>query len=98
VASTGNLIEPTFFSGMRELLLKGFIYEGLVPYQYFININYIFNGNRLAFVHEYHLKEKATTNGDQPTLPGFEEHLSKETVPALCPAPLTLASPAANGQ
>lgn len=49
--------ESTFFRGMKELISKNFIAESILPGQYYINIDYIFNGNRLAFLKEYQLKE-----------------------------------------
>jgi hypothetical protein len=48
----------TFFNGIKELLMRGFIYKTMVLNQYFININYMFNGDRLAFVKEFRLKEQ----------------------------------------
>ena len=47
---------PTFDRGMSELLEKGFIAESLVPGKYFLNIDYLFNGNRLAFIKEYRIQ------------------------------------------
>ncbi len=55
----------TFDRGMSELLARGFIAESNIPGMYFLNIDYLFNGNRLAFVKEYRLNtnqpEKAQT-------------------------------------
>lgn len=45
----------TFDRGMREMLEKGFIAESTIPSVYFINVDYLFNGNRLAFIKEYRL-------------------------------------------
>ena len=72
VSISTNIARRTFFRGLKELLVKQFIYESIIPNRYFVNINYIFNGNRLAFVKEYHLKEKKK-NAEQAVLPGFEE-------------------------
>lgn len=47
------LSETTFYRGMRELIDKGFIAESTTPGMYFLNIDYLFNGNRLAFIKEY---------------------------------------------
>ena len=46
----------TFDRGMTELLEKNFIAESLEPGMYFLNIDYLFNGNRLAFIKEYRIK------------------------------------------
>jgi len=43
----------TFDRGMNELLEKGFVAESMVPGMYYLNIDYLFNGNRLAFIKEY---------------------------------------------
>lgn len=48
----------TFDRGMTELLEKGFIAESTVPGKYFLNVDYMFNGNRLAFVKEYRLTDR----------------------------------------
>ncbi len=48
--------EATFYRGMRELIDRGFIAESVVPGKYFLNIDYMFNGNRLAFIKEYRIK------------------------------------------
>lgn len=47
--------EATFYRGMRELIDKGFIAESTTPGAYFLNIDYLFNGNRLAFIKEYRI-------------------------------------------
>jgi hypothetical protein len=48
--------ETTFYRGMKELLSKGFIAESLTPGMYYLNPDYMWNGDRLAFVKEYRLK------------------------------------------
>jgi hypothetical protein len=45
--------ETTFYRGMKELLKKGFIAESQTPGLYFLNPDYMWNGDRLAFVKEY---------------------------------------------
>ena len=49
--------ESTFYRGMAELIEKGFLAESVEPGMYFLNIDYLFNGNRLAFVKEYRIRE-----------------------------------------
>lgn len=49
----------TFHRGMSELLASGFIAESIEPGMYYLNVDYLFNGNRLAFVKEYRLKGPA---------------------------------------
>lgn len=52
----------TFDRGMKELLEKGFMAESMQPGMYFLNIDYMFNGNRLAFVKEYRLAGNRVEN------------------------------------
>lgn len=59
--------KATFFRGVRELIDKGFLAESLVPGQYFVNPDYVWNGDRLAFVKEFRVKKansKDTLTGD----------------------------------
>lgn len=50
------LSKATFMKGMKELLEKGFIAESKTQGKYFLNPDYIFNGDRLAFIREVRLK------------------------------------------
>jgi len=45
-----NISRTTYFKGMKELVEKGFIAETMIQNYYFINPNYMFNGDRLSFV------------------------------------------------
>lgn len=45
--------EATFYRGMKELIDKGFIAESLTQGKYFLNPDYMWNGDRLAFVKEF---------------------------------------------
>jgi hypothetical protein len=51
-----GLNERTFRRGLRELLKKEFLYRSTSDGVFFINIRFMFNGDRLAFVRTYHLK------------------------------------------
>ena len=51
-----GLNERTFRRGLRELLEKEFLYRSTSDGVFFINIRFMFNGDRLAFVRTYHLK------------------------------------------
>ncbi len=51
-----RMSESTFHRGMRELTEKGFIAETMAPNLYFLNPDYLWNGDRLAFVKEFRLK------------------------------------------
>lgn len=62
-----QISERTFFRGVRELIDKGFLAESLVACQYFVNPDYMWNGDRLAFVKEFRIKKansKDTLTGD----------------------------------
>lgn len=64
----------TFTRGLRELLEKSFIAEGLIPGVYFINPDYVFNGNRLTLVQDYRQKEKLVQKSlDDKTIDLFDE-------------------------
>jgi hypothetical protein len=65
-----KISRTTFFKGMKELVEKGFIAESTTQNRYFINPDFIWNGDRLAFVKEYRLK-KSRSNADTKTLDMF---------------------------
>lgn len=48
--------EATYTRGLRELVAKGFVAPSLLQGWYFINPDYMWNGDRLAFVKEYRIK------------------------------------------
>lgn len=48
---------PTFNNGLNELLNKGILFKSTAPSQYFINVKYFFNGNRINIVKSYQLKQ-----------------------------------------
>ena len=58
--------ERTYRRGLRELLDKGFLFRSPSEGVFFVNIRYMFNGDRLAFVKAYHLQGG---NGKQRKLP-----------------------------
>lgn len=79
VAKDHGLSDRTYQRGVRELLEKEFIYRSPSDGVFFVNIRFMFNGDRLAFVRSYHLKEparqhelalsgpdKPTTGSDEP--------------------------------
>ena len=57
---------PTYDRGMRELIAKGFIAATPVQGMYWLNLDYLWNGDRLAFVREYRKANPALsiTSGD----------------------------------
>lgn len=48
--------KATFMRGVKEILLKKFLAETLVSGKYFVNPDYIFNGDRLAIVKEFRVR------------------------------------------
>jgi hypothetical protein len=72
-----DMPERTFRHGLRQLLEKEFIYESMVAEVFFVNIRYMFNGDRLAFVRTYHVRS-----------PGEQTELAlAAAAPAALPAP-----------
>jgi hypothetical protein len=63
-----GMSKATFDRGLTELLEKQILFKCVIPSQYYININYMFNGNRLAVVTEYRLKGEYY----QDQLPGIQ--------------------------
>lgn len=61
-----NLPKTTYFRGLRELLDKDFLYRSTIDGQFFVNIRFMFNGDRLAFVKGYKLRQ---AESDQASLP-----------------------------
>ena len=60
------LAPATFRRGLRELLEKEFLFRSPYDGTFFVNIRFMFNGDRLAFVKGYRLKK---ADADQGTLP-----------------------------
>lgn len=58
-----DLPKTTYFRGLRELLDKEFIFRSTVDGQFFVNIRFMFNGDRLAFVKGYKLKNADPNQG-----------------------------------
>ena len=59
------LAPATFRRGLRELLEKEFLFRSPYDGTFFVNIRFMFNGDRLAFVKGYRLKK---ADADQGTL------------------------------
>lgn len=67
--------ETTFYRGMKELLNKAFIAESFTPGLYYINPDYMWNGDRLAFVKEYRKAPKTRKQDRDPnTIDMFENY------------------------
>lgn len=55
-----GMSQATFTRGMKELIEKNFVAPTVGVGWYFINPDYMWNGDRLAFVKEYRLKKQNT--------------------------------------
>jgi hypothetical protein len=69
-----SMSKVTWHKGLKELLEKGFIAETMIQNKYFINPDYVFNGDRLALVQEYRLI--GSKSKDDRTIDLFTEDAS----------------------
>lgn len=63
VAKDHGISDRTYQRGVRELLEKEFLYRSPSDGVFFVNIRFMFNGDRLAFVRSYHLKSPSPAPG-----------------------------------
>jgi hypothetical protein len=77
VARDHGMSDRTYQRGVRELLEKEFLYRSPSDGVFFVNIRFMFNGDRLAFVKSYHLKgpprQPELPLAEQPALPSPTE-------------------------
>lgn len=59
LARDHGINERAYQRGVRELLEKEFLYRSPSDGVFFVNIRFMFNGDRLAFVRSYHLKDNS---------------------------------------
>lgn len=72
--SIEKISPATFFRGMNELINQNFLAESETTNKYFVNPDYLWNGNRLAFIKEFRVNTKPIhKNTDTKTLDLFEE-------------------------
>ncbi len=71
-----NFSRVTFFRGINELLNKEILFKSKVTNQYFINVQYFYNGNRLVQMKQVILKKKEQV--EQPDLLDLLEQNEKE--------------------
>lgn len=57
LAKDHGISDRTYQRGVRELLEKQFLFRSPSDGVFFVNIRFMFNGDRLAFVRSYHLKD-----------------------------------------
>jgi hypothetical protein len=70
--------KTTFMRGMRELLEKGFIAESSAQSKYFVNPDYMWNGDRLAFVKSYYRKQEFAAGLETPRPDQFGSTVSED--------------------
>jgi hypothetical protein len=68
VARDYGLSDRSYQRGVRELLEKEFLYRSTSDGVFFVNIRFMFNGDRLAFVRSYHLKDSSARQQELPLL------------------------------
>jgi hypothetical protein len=77
VAKDHGMSDRTYQRGVRELLEKEFLYRSQSDGVFFVNIRFMFNGDRLAFVKSYHLKGTSRQHelplAELPALPAPSE-------------------------
>lgn len=61
-----DLAERTYHRGLRELLDREFLFRSPEDGTFFFNIRFMFNGDRLAFVKGYKLKDSNNRQGVLP--------------------------------
>jgi hypothetical protein len=60
--SVSPMPKTTFLRGMKEVCVKGFLAESKTQNKYFINPDFIFNGDRLAIVKEYRIRRDVSSD------------------------------------
>lgn len=65
---TAPMGERAFQRGLKELLERKFLFRSPNPGMFWVNIQYMFNGDRLAFVQGYQLKGAPPMPIEQPLL------------------------------
>jgi hypothetical protein len=60
-----TLSRRTYERGMSELLEKGFLFRSMAADMYFVNVRFMFNGNRMVLVESYR-RRGAAAQGELP--------------------------------
>lgn len=61
---TSGLSKSQYYRGQKELLDKGFLFKSQFDGMFFVNITYMFNGDRIAFVKGYRRKGAPELQGE----------------------------------
>lgn len=70
---TLDMSRSTFSRGLSELIDKGFLAPAVAPGWYWLNPDYVFNGDRLILVQEYRRKAGENRRSTKPQVPGQTE-------------------------
>ena len=65
-----ELSRRTYERGMNELLEKGFLYRSLAADMYFVNVRFMFNGDRMVLAQSY--RRKGSKSSSQAELPLYD--------------------------
>ena len=71
-----GMSERTFYRGVRDLLEKEILYASPADGVYFLNIRFMFNGDRLHFITSYYLKESTKAAKYELGLDGVAESIT----------------------
>jgi hypothetical protein len=72
-----DLAERTYFRGMHELLAKDFLFRTLAADVYFVNVRFMFNGDRMVLGQAYRRRRE---HGKSKELPLFHHALPARTI------------------
>ena len=61
-----DLAERTYFRGMHELLAKDFLFRTMAADVYFVNVRFMFNGNRMVLGQAYRRRREHAPKDDLP--------------------------------
>ncbi len=64
-----KLSRTVWEKGLTELLNKKILFKSVVPTQFFVNMDFMFNGDRLAILKEYRVKESLEPQLNLPENP-----------------------------
>lgn len=78
-----TLSRRTYERGLSELLEKGFLFRSMAADMYYVNVRFMFNGNRMVLVESYRRREAA--QGELPL--GAPPALSSPSEGAAAAAP-----------
>ena len=67
-----DLPRATYYRGLNELLEKEFLYRSVAADVYFVNVRFMFNGNRMVLVQSYRRKDDQPSQPELPLLKSLQ--------------------------